>query len=67
MLQPTHLYWLGALALMALLSGDIDPGRQQTLLECLMGVVLIPIVIPWGHVVHHYIKAPGDRWSREVT
>lgn len=27
-----------------------------------LGVVLTPIVIPWGHVWRHYVKAPGDRW-----
>jgi len=28
------------------------------------GVILMPIVIPWGYVYQHYIKAAGDRWSR---
>jgi hypothetical protein len=27
-----------------------------------MGVILIPLVIPWGYVVRHYIKQPGARW-----
>jgi hypothetical protein len=26
------------------------------------GVVLMPIVIPWGYVWRHYVKAAGDRW-----
>ena len=26
------------------------------------GVVLMPLVIPWGYVWRHYVKAPGDRW-----
>ena len=26
------------------------------------GVILMPIVIPWGYVWRHYVKAPGDRW-----
>ena len=27
-----------------------------------VGVILMPIVIPWGYVWRHYVKAPGDRW-----
>jgi len=26
-----------------------------------MGVIF-PLVIPWGYVWRHYVKAPGDRW-----
>jgi hypothetical protein len=25
-------------------------------------VILMPIVIPWGYVWRHYVKAPGNRW-----
>ena len=27
------------------------------------GVILFPIVIPWGYVIRHYIKQQADRWS----
>ena len=26
------------------------------------GVILMPIVIPWGYVWRHYVRAAGDRW-----
>ena len=26
------------------------------------GVILMPIVIPWGYVYRHYVKQPGARW-----
>jgi len=26
------------------------------------GVILMPLVIPWGYVWRHYVKAPGHRW-----
>ena len=26
------------------------------------GVILMPIVIPWGYVWGHYFKQPGDAW-----
>jgi len=26
------------------------------------GVILMPLVIPWGYVWRHYVKAPGNPW-----
>lgn len=41
-----------------------DPSTQGTLFACLMGLVLFPLVIPWGYVFRHYLRAAGDRWGR---
>ena len=41
---------------------QLDADSQETLKACLMGVVLMPIVIPWPYVLAHYVKARGDRW-----
>jgi hypothetical protein len=59
--------WVVAFALPLWLRGELDPARTQTLFDCLLGVVLVPIVIPWGHVFRHYVKAPGDRWRGEKS
>jgi len=37
------------------------------LINCLVGVVLVPLVMPWGYVFKQYIKAPGDPWGKRVT
>lgn len=55
--------WVVAFGLGPVLSGQMDADWQQTLLECLLGVILVPIAVPWGYVVRHYVRAPGDRWS----
>ena len=55
--------WMLAIGLPAWSAGGMDEGMQETFKACLMGVVLFPIVIPWGYVYAHYIKRPGDRWS----
>ena len=54
--------WVVAFGLGPWLSGEIDQARQQTLYDCLLGAVLLPIAIPWGYVLRNYIGAPGDRW-----
>jgi hypothetical protein len=46
---------------------QLGPDAQETLVNCLVGIVLVPLVIPWGYVVKHYVKAPGDPWGKQVT
>ena len=58
--------WVLALGLPLLLSGRLDPGTAETLQNCLVGVVLVPLVMPWGYVLKHYLRAPGDRWGKQV-
>jgi hypothetical protein len=46
---------------------QLAPDSEQTLISALVGVVLVPLAIPWGYVFKHYVKAPGDRWGKQVT
>ena len=46
---------------------QLTPATQETLVVTLMGVVLVPLVTPWGYVFEQYVKAPGDRWGKRVT
>lgn len=63
--------WILAFGLPLLLSGQLDPnssfGGTETLINCLLGVVLVPLVTPWGYVYRTYFKAPGARWGRQVA
>jgi hypothetical protein len=64
--------WVLAFGLPLLLSGQLDPnvsfGGTETLINCLLGIVLVPLVTPWGYVLERYVRAPGDRWGkREAT
>ena len=63
--------WILLFGLPLLLSGGLDPnvsfGGTETLIACLVGVVLVPLVMPWGYVLEHYLKAPGDRWGKQAT
>ncbi len=53
---------LGALAVMSLLGQGLDDYASETLFACLMGVVLVPIVIPWSYVIRRYVRSPGEPW-----
>jgi hypothetical protein len=54
--------WVLAFGLPLWLEGHLDANTRETLNACLMGVVLVPLVLPWGYVFRHYLKASGDRW-----
>jgi hypothetical protein len=63
--------WVLAFGLPLLLSGQLEPnvsfGGTETLINCLLGIVLVPLVTPWGYVLKHYLKAPGARWGKQVS
>ena len=46
---------------------QLTPERQETLIACLVGIVLVPLAIPWGYVFKQYVKAPGDPWRKQTT
>ena len=48
-------------------SQQLAPDSQQTLIAALVGIVLVPLAIPWGYVFKQYVKAPGDPWGKQVT
>jgi hypothetical protein len=55
--------WLVAIALPLWRSGQaIDPGTQETIRACGMGLVIFPAAIPWPYVLAELVKRPGDRW-----
>ena len=46
---------------------QLGPDSQETFISTLVGVVLVPLVIPWGYVFNQYVKAPGDPWRKQRT
>jgi hypothetical protein len=56
--------WVVAFALRMWLHSKLDDYASETLFACLMGVVLVPIVIPWRYVLEHYVRAAGDPWRK---
>ena len=54
--------WLIAFAWPLWSTHRMDAGSRETAVNCLMGIVILPLVIPWPYVVAHYVKKPGHRW-----
>jgi hypothetical protein len=55
--------WVAAIGLPLWASGRIDPDHAGTLFDCMLGVVLVPLVLPWGYVIDQYLRATGDPWT----
>lgn len=52
--------WLLLIALPRWMDGSIDEATAQTVIDCLIGVILVPLAVPWGYVVANYLKAPSE-------
>jgi hypothetical protein len=61
------LIWLIAFGLPVWYSGGLDADRSSTLGDCIFGVVVVLIVIPWDYVLDHYLKRAGDRWRSGIS
>jgi hypothetical protein len=54
--------WLIDFGLPQWSSGQLPPTFADDFQAIAMGVVLMPLVIPWGYVYRHYVKQHADRW-----
>jgi hypothetical protein len=54
--------WMVAFGLPQWFAGQLPPTFSEDFFSIGMGVILMPLVIPWGYVYRHYVKQPGARW-----
>jgi hypothetical protein len=53
--------WLVAFALPLWRADRLDPQTMTSVGECVFGVVVVSLVLPWGHVWRRYLRGPGAR------
>jgi len=58
--------WLLAIGLPQRLAGTMGPGEAATWIDCIVGVVLCVIAIPWRYVLSQYVLRRGDPWRRDA-
>lgn len=56
------LLWTLTIWLPLALTHRIDADTADNFFPILLGVILVPLVLPWGYVLKNYVTAPGDRW-----
>ena len=57
------LVWMIAYGLPQWSAGQYPPTFADDFFNIAFGVILMPLVIPWGYVWRRYVKRPGARWS----
>jgi hypothetical protein len=54
--------WMVAYGLPQWSAGELPPTFAEDAFNIGLGVVLMPLVIPWGYFWRHYVRRPGARW-----
>jgi hypothetical protein len=54
--------WFFAFGLPQYMSGQLPPTFGDDFIPITFGVVIMPLIIPWGYVWRNFVVAPGDRW-----
>jgi hypothetical protein len=54
--------WTIAYGLPQWSAGRFPPTFAEDSFNIAFGVILVPLVIPWGYVWRHYVLAPSERW-----
>jgi hypothetical protein len=54
--------WMVAYGLPQWSAGQLPQTFSEDFFNIGFGVILMPLVIPWGYVYRHYIKRSGARW-----
>lgn len=54
--------WVLAFGIPQWTSGEGSPRLYDDLVSIGNGPILFGLIIPWGYVWRHYIKAPAERW-----
>lgn len=59
--------WVLAFGLRLWSADRLAPDTSETLSDCIFGIILVLLVTPWGYVVKHYLRAPGEQWRKRVA
>lgn len=57
------LIWTLAVWLPLYLAHNVDADTAGNFFPIFLGVILVPLVLPWGFVWKNYVLAPADRWK----
>jgi len=61
------MLWMLAYGLPQWAAGQHPPTFSDDFFSIALGVILVPLVLPWPYVWHHYVRAPAERWRRNAA
>lgn len=59
--------WLVIIALPLWAEGRMDERTSQTVIDCLVGVILVPLAVPWPYVFENYVRKPAEWASPPIS
>lgn len=59
--------WVLAIGLPRYRAGSLTGPMADTWAECLFGVALFALVIPWRYVWHQYVRRAADPWRKAAA
>ena len=59
--------WMIAYGLPQWMAGQLPPTFADDFFNIALGVILVPLALPWPYVWWHYVKAPGAPWRRRAA
>jgi hypothetical protein len=57
------LIWTLAIWLPLWLAHRVDADTAANFLSISLGVVIVPLFLPWGYIWKNFVTAAGDRWK----
>jgi hypothetical protein len=54
--------WFVAIGIPAWRAGPLNADMSENMFAIGMGVVIVPLVLPWPYLWRQYVAAKGDRW-----
>lgn len=60
------LIWIVAIGIPQWSAGSLDAAARSTWFDCLFGVAVCVVAIPWGYVMQNFVRRPGDHWTRHA-
>ena len=60
------LIWVLAFGLRLWSQQRLTGDSAETMFNCVFGIVVVLIVVPWKYVFHQYLAAPGEPWRGPI-
>ena len=57
------LIWIVAIGIPLRSAGALDEATRATWFDCVFGIIVCLIAIPWGYVIRSYVRRPADPWT----
>lgn len=59
--------WVVAIGLPLWRADALTDATRATWFDCVFGIVIVLLAVPWPYVARHWVRRPGEPWRRPTT